>query len=175
MDQEQAIKTLLYERQKYSKLIAYLLWGFLGWLGTGAHRFYVGSFPTALIQIALNVAGWMALLYSIGLSAFNLASVTGGDPNSPYGASYVVWAVAWVCLAVWLLIDAYWLHNRIEELNVGVHKNIFEQKPELDIEEISLEEPGKKKNAVSRVRGDWWLVSIILVVAVALAVGMLYR
>ena len=48
---------MMYDANKKSQGVAYLLCIFLG--GLGAHRFYLGSTGTGAVQLALWVLGWM--------------------------------------------------------------------------------------------------------------------
>ncbi len=48
-------KEIVFEANRKSKGIAYLLWLFLGWFG--AHRFYAGETKTAIIQLVLTLTG----------------------------------------------------------------------------------------------------------------------
>jgi len=47
-------KELVFENNRKSKGIAYLLWLFLGWLG--AHRFYAGETKTGAIQLVMTLS-----------------------------------------------------------------------------------------------------------------------
>lgn len=53
---------LLYEANRKSVAVTYLLWLFFGVFG--AHRFYAGSKGTGFIQLALlfSVVGWLVLI-----------------------------------------------------------------------------------------------------------------
>lgn len=50
---------LLYEANRKSAGVSYLLWFFLG--GLGAHRFYLGRTGSAAGQLALGLLGWLPL------------------------------------------------------------------------------------------------------------------
>lgn len=50
---------LLYEANRKSTGVSYLLWFFLG--GFGAHRFYLGQTGTAVAQLLLGLLGWLPL------------------------------------------------------------------------------------------------------------------
>ena len=56
-------KDLVFESNRKSKKIAYLLWLLVGW--TGAHRFYAGETKTGAIQLvmALSVIGLPFLVF----------------------------------------------------------------------------------------------------------------
>lgn len=55
-------KQMLFEANRKSVGIAYLLWLFLGFFGV--HRFYAGSTKTGVMQLvlALSVVGWLVLI-----------------------------------------------------------------------------------------------------------------
>jgi len=50
---------LVYEANRKSAGVGYLLWFFFG--GFGAHRFYLGRHVSAVLQLALGLFGWMPL------------------------------------------------------------------------------------------------------------------
>lgn len=50
---------MMYDANKKSTGVAYLLWFFLG--GFGAHRFYLGATGTAVAQLLLLLLGWLPL------------------------------------------------------------------------------------------------------------------
>jgi len=64
MDNNQAAVTMLYDANKKSAVVAYLLWFFLGALG--GHRFYVGKIGSAIGMIILLVIGSMLAMVGIG-------------------------------------------------------------------------------------------------------------
>jgi len=55
---------MLFEANKKSVVLAYLLWWFLGWLG--GHRFYTGRYVTAVIALLLWVIGGILAYVAIG-------------------------------------------------------------------------------------------------------------
>ncbi len=59
---DSARKQMVFEANRKSVGVAYLLWIFLGALG--AHRFYAGATRTAIAQLvlALSVVGWLVLI-----------------------------------------------------------------------------------------------------------------
>ncbi|MBV7259368.1 TM2 domain-containing protein [Erythrobacter crassostreae] len=59
---ETAHKQMVFEANRKSMGIAYLLWLFLGFFGV--HRFYAGSTKTGVMQLvlALSVVGWLVLI-----------------------------------------------------------------------------------------------------------------
>ncbi|MDG2514463.1 TM2 domain-containing protein [Sphingobium yanoikuyae] len=60
-----ARQQMLYDANKKSVGVAYLLWFFLG--GFGGHRFYLGQTGTAVAQLALLIIGWATFVAIIGV------------------------------------------------------------------------------------------------------------
>jgi TM2 domain-containing membrane protein YozV len=60
-----ARQQMLYDANRKSTGVAYLLWFFLG--GFGAHRFYLGQTGTAVAQLILFILGWLTLIVGVGL------------------------------------------------------------------------------------------------------------
>jgi len=50
---------MIYDANRKSTGVAYLLWFFLGWFG--AHRFYLGQTGTAVTQLLLLLLGWIPM------------------------------------------------------------------------------------------------------------------
>ena len=82
---------MMYDAQKKSLGVAYLLWFFLGSLG--AHRFYAGRTGSAIMQLIVWLVGWGTLIVGVG---------------------FVVLAIA----GIWLLIDAFLLPGIIRTHNL---------------------------------------------------------
>lgn len=80
---------MLYDANKKSVGVTYLLWFFLG--GLGGHRFYAGKTGSAIAILALTLLG--LLLSMVGIGLFLLAIV-----------------------GIWVLVDAFlipgWIRNR---------------------------------------------------------------
>jgi len=72
--------TMLYDANKKSAVVAYLLWFFLG--GVGGHRFYVGKTGSAIGMIALLIVGSVLAVVGIG-------------------------AVLLLILGIWVIVDAF--------------------------------------------------------------------
>ncbi len=81
---------MLFEANKKSTGVAFLLWFFLGFLG--GHRFYAGKEVTAVVQLILTVVGLVLTMVLIG---------------------HLVLAV----VALWWLIDAFLLSGWIRKYN----------------------------------------------------------
>ena len=75
-DQEIArpqLQGMLFEANKKSVGVTYLLWFFLGVLGM--HRFYAGKSGTGAMQLTLFILGWLTVLAGIGLIALFIEGV----------------------------------------------------------------------------------------------------
>ncbi len=80
---------MLFEANRKSVGVAYLLWLFFGWLG--GHRFYAGHTGSAVAQLMLSIVGWATAWLGVGFLLL-----------AP--------------LSIWLLVDAFlipgWIRNR---------------------------------------------------------------
>lgn len=89
MNNNSAAQTMMYDANKKSVGVTYLLWFFLG--GVGGHRFYAGKTGSAILLLAITLLG--VLLSAVGIGFFFLA-ITG----------------------IWVLIDAFlipgWIRNK---------------------------------------------------------------
>lgn len=83
---------LLFEANRKSVGVAYLLWFFLG--GFGGHRFYAGKTGTAVAQLLLSLFGW-GTIWAMGLGLLFLI---------PWG--------------IWVLVDAFLIPGWIRNHNV---------------------------------------------------------
>jgi TM2 domain-containing membrane protein YozV len=62
---------MIYDANRKSTGVAYLLWFFLG--GFGAHRFYLGQTGTAVTQLLLALLGWIPMFvgwFALGIWLF---------------------------------------------------------------------------------------------------------
>ncbi|WP_341317597.1 TM2 domain-containing protein [Paraburkholderia sp. IMGN_8] len=84
---------MLYDAQKKSVGVAYLLWFFLGSLG--GHRFYVGRKGTAIVQLLLTFVGACTAFVGVGLFILG-------------------------CVGLWVLIDAFLLPGIIRSQNIAL-------------------------------------------------------
>lgn len=55
---------MLYDANKKSLLVAYLLWWFLGFVG--AHRFYLGRTGSAVLMLLLSAVSWVLTFVLVG-------------------------------------------------------------------------------------------------------------
>lgn len=90
---ESARGMMLYDAQKKSVGVAYLLWFFLGTLG--GHRFYVGKKGTAVIQLLLTIVGACTAFLGIGFAIMG-------------------------CVGLWVLIDAFLLPGIVRGFNLSL-------------------------------------------------------
>jgi TM2 domain-containing membrane protein YozV len=84
---------MMYDAQKKTLGVAYLLWFFLGSLG--GHRFYAGKTGTAIAQLLLTIAGGCTMFVGIGFVFLG-------------------------CVGVWVLIDAFLLPGIIRTFNLSL-------------------------------------------------------
>lgn len=56
---------MMFEANKRSMMISYVLWFFIG--GFGAHRFYNGKSGSAIAQLLMTIVGLLLLVVGIGL------------------------------------------------------------------------------------------------------------
>ncbi|HEY1749412.1 MAG TPA: TM2 domain-containing protein [Xanthobacteraceae bacterium] len=61
---------LLYDANRKSAVIAYILWFFLGWFG--AHNFYLGRKGVGIAQVLLTISviGWFITFFWVLVDAF---------------------------------------------------------------------------------------------------------
>lgn len=89
MNTSPAAQTMLYDANKKSVGVAYLLWFFLG--GLGGHRFYAGKTGTAIAILALTIVGGLLAFAGVGLFLLAIAGI-------------------------WVLVDAFlipgWIRNK---------------------------------------------------------------
>lgn len=129
---------ILYDANKKSKLVGYLLWAFLG--GFGAHRLYTRQFKSGLAMLALLVAGYGLMMRAMwpmmqaGIDAAKQAAESGQpvDPAhvpTPDAAAveamvqdptYLVGMVLLGIFAIWWIVDAFlipgWIRRHNETL-----------------------------------------------------------
>lgn len=83
-------QAMLYDANKKSLVVAYLLWFFLGSLG--GHRFYAGKTGSAIGMLILFILGFV--LSAVGVGAFLLA-----------------------VLGIWVIVDAFLIPGWIRKKN----------------------------------------------------------
>ncbi len=64
MDQSEAKRMMIYDAQKKSPVVAYLLWWFLGMFG--AHRLYLGKTGSGVAMLVTTLCSIVATLIVIG-------------------------------------------------------------------------------------------------------------
>lgn len=133
---------ILYDANKKSKLVAYLLWLILG--GFGAHRLYTRRFLSGLAQFAIIAVGYGLMFYTMwpmmqaGLNAAKTAAETGQpvDPATmphPDAAAveamvqnplYLAGVALMLIWFVWWIVDAFlipgWIRRHNEMLAVSL-------------------------------------------------------
>ncbi len=65
MNQSDAQRMMVYDAQKKSLVVAYLLWWFLGYFG--AHRFYLGHIGSGVVMLILMLCSLFLTLIFIGI------------------------------------------------------------------------------------------------------------
>lgn len=88
---------MLYDAQKKSVGVAFVLWFFVGMLG--AHRFYVGYKPTAFGQLAFTIIGLLTMVFGVG---FMILGAVG----------------------IWVLVDAFLLPGYVKDFNVRLASSL---------------------------------------------------
>jgi TM2 domain-containing membrane protein YozV len=86
-----AAKLMMFEAQKKSMGVAYLLWFFLG--GVGAHRFYVGETGTATAMLIIFILSFILSVVGVGLLGF-------------------------VALGIWCIVDAFLIPGYVRSFNM---------------------------------------------------------
>jgi TM2 domain-containing membrane protein YozV len=86
-----ARQQMMYDANRKSVGVSYLLWFFVG--GLGGHRFYLGQTGTAIAQLILFVLGWMTVIVGVG---FLFLAVDG----------------------IWVLVDAFLIPGIAREQNM---------------------------------------------------------
>ncbi|SAL87375.1 TM2 domain protein [Caballeronia arvi] len=84
---------MMYDAQKKSLVVAFLLWFFLGYLG--AHRFYAGKTLSGILQLVMSLIGAALTFAGVG---FVLLGVVG----------------------IWLFVDIFLLPGLIRNHNVAL-------------------------------------------------------
>ena len=69
----QVRQQMMYDANKKSVGVSYLLWFFLG--AFGGHRFYLGQTGTAITQLALTIVGWSTVWIVIGFVPLAIVGV----------------------------------------------------------------------------------------------------
>lgn len=82
---------MLYDANKKSLLVAYLLWWFLGLLG--AHRLYLGRIASGILMLLVSVVSWVLTFVLVGFIGVAL-------------------------IAVWWLIDAFLIPGMVRRDNL---------------------------------------------------------
>ena len=108
-----------FEGKQRSIIAAYVLWFFLGRFGV--HRFYLGYRRSALIMLALSVAGMVAL----AVAAWGSAKVSGAGFNTALQAVLLApnTLLGWIGdlllggMTIWWLVDAVYTYVMVRRRN----------------------------------------------------------
>ncbi len=82
---------MIYDANKKSIMLAYILWIFLAYFG--AHRFYTKNIGSAIAQLLLTITGWILLFVG--------------------GIGFIIL----LPLSIWLLVDAFLIPRWIRSHN----------------------------------------------------------
>ena len=101
---------VMYDAQKKSTLVSFLLWFFLGTFG--GHRFYFGKIKSAIGLIVLGVFSWSMLF--AGLAA--AANLQEESAVSMLGMANL----GFVAYGIWLLVDLIMMFGWVKKHNVAL-------------------------------------------------------
>lgn len=85
------MQTMMYDANRKSVGVAYLLWFFLG--SAGGHRFYTGRTGSAIAMLALTIAGIALSVIGVGL-------------------------VLLAAVGIWVIVDAFLIPGWIRNTNM---------------------------------------------------------
>lgn len=117
----------VYLKQPKTKLVAYLLWFFLGtW---GVHRFYLKQYKTAIAYVVvtgINFIATLSVLFS-GMSEISRYcdpsaysdSCVSMSPYSMLGYG-IVSAISWIVWIAWI-VDAFLIPKLVREQNAAIY------------------------------------------------------
>jgi TM2 domain-containing membrane protein YozV len=105
---------MMFEANKKSVGVAYVLWLFFGCFG--GHRFYAGKTGSAIAQVLLVLIGWLTLVIGVG-------------------------ALLLVGLIVWVFVDAFLIPGWIRNLNSLLAKQMGHRKEPFQSSPFSHQEP----------------------------------
>lgn len=129
---------ILFDANKKSKLVAYLMWFFLG--AFGAHRFYTRRTTSALIQLALWVGAmvlyWFSMQPVFDYIAQNPDAATKTDDPAVKDAMgqlmmqvfqsplFLAGVALAVIFAIWWLVDAFLIPGWIRRHNLELAQSL---------------------------------------------------
>jgi TM2 domain-containing membrane protein YozV len=126
---------ILFDANKKSKVVAYLLWFFLGALG--AHRLYMRRIKSGLAQLAMWVGAMAIVIYAMSsvMAAVPVATTADGQPADPAAAeeaavaavqalgsdpTYLTGLALLGVFSIWWIVDAFlipgWIRGHNSEL-----------------------------------------------------------
>jgi len=118
------IQSMLYDSQKKSAGIAYLLLVLLG--GLGVHRFYLGQKWQGLIRLSFFILMLICLMVT-GVSAVNSAmnNVSTSTPEQAIlGFIAIISSVATIALGFY---DLFTLHSSVKKINVSLIQRLSQK------------------------------------------------
>lgn len=127
-----AEQLMLYDANKKSLLVAYLLWWFLGWFG--AHRFYLKRTASAVVMLILVLVAAAMFLTGIFVSA---NALDGGAPLSDgAGAAWLIAILSAAALGVLQVIDLFLVPGMVRKINNELAQRIAMGSPSRRIESL---------------------------------------
>ena len=115
---------MMFEANKKSIGVAYLLWFLLGTLG--AHRFYVRKTGSAIGQMLLLFIGWLTLIVGVG-------------------------ALLLIGLIIWVIVDAFLIPGWIRNLNSLLAMQMGYQNPSFQSPSLVPQERATDYSNVDRL------------------------
>ena len=82
---------MMYDANRKSTGVAYLLWFFLG--GFGGHRFYLGQVGSGVAMLMLTLIGWLTFVIVIGIPLL-------------------------IAVGIWWIVDAFLIPGMIRDQNM---------------------------------------------------------
>ena len=96
-DRAMARQQMMYDANKKSTGVAYLLWFFFG--GLGGHRFYLGETGTAITMLILFILGWVTFVAVVGIFLL-------------------------IAVGIWVIVDAFLIPGIAREKNMKLAQQL---------------------------------------------------
>ena len=119
-------RTVEYESEKQSQIVAYILLVVFGVLG--GHNFYLGRREQALAQMAFTIVMAAGMLWLfVGFASAEMGDVWGGFDSFVRRAwTFYAIGIGWgIGTFVWLMVNAIQVPRLIAEHNLRLHRRIF--------------------------------------------------
>lgn len=97
MNQGDAQTMMMYDVQKKSMAVAYLLWWFLGMFG--AHRFYLGQIGSAVAMLIITLVSFLLTFIFIGF-------------------------IGLLAVGIWWIIDAFLVYQIVNQHNMRIARRL---------------------------------------------------